>query len=409
TTKDSKGKPQPLEDICDTLAGRYPKDFKFVGWHPHCRCIATPILKTEEEMEADTERILNGEEPLSPETSRNYIGELPEKFTKWLDKNSERIENAKSLPYFLKDNEGLINGATAGTTINATPTAPATPTAVAGGTGNSGNNGNNSGRTPKTLQEQVDYICLNPTKGKPLTFDELQDEYFVEGPWNLSDKKLELCYKQGIAGKFDFAGVKEDITKLAKLYGIDITDCRIDIESSNRFNVVYSGKGFLLERSFYTDAKDDYKLKVTHKYLTLATEYQGKGISKGVIRSLYGRYVDMGVEEINVCANIDVGGYTWARYGFSASRTEIAELISSTNRLSDSARQNTLDFIKNYYDSHNLGNDDPFPMNKLVDYWGRDEAKRILAGTNWHGKIDLTDDEQRKIFEEYMGYKKKDK
>lgn len=26
----------------------------------------------------------------------------------------------------------------------------------------------------------------------------------------------------------------------------------------------------------------------------------------------------MGVVEIRVCANIDVGGYTWARYGFCA-------------------------------------------------------------------------------------------
>ncbi len=30
--------PQP--DICDELAGVYPKQFKFTGWHPWCRCIA---------------------------------------------------------------------------------------------------------------------------------------------------------------------------------------------------------------------------------------------------------------------------------------------------------------------------------------------------------------------------------
>ena len=37
-----------FHDICDELQGRYPKDFKFTGWHPHCRCYATTIFKTDE-------------------------------------------------------------------------------------------------------------------------------------------------------------------------------------------------------------------------------------------------------------------------------------------------------------------------------------------------------------------------
>ena len=35
-------------DICDQLAGKYPKDFEWKGWHPVCRCYKIPILKTEE-------------------------------------------------------------------------------------------------------------------------------------------------------------------------------------------------------------------------------------------------------------------------------------------------------------------------------------------------------------------------
>ena len=45
-------------DICDELKGDYPKDFKFTGWHPHCRCYATPLLKTPEELAADNQRIM---------------------------------------------------------------------------------------------------------------------------------------------------------------------------------------------------------------------------------------------------------------------------------------------------------------------------------------------------------------
>jgi len=93
-----------LFDICDELQGRYPKEFKFVGWHPNCRCIATTITKTKEEVKADLERIRNGEQPSEPMTSENYVKDMPEGFTKWMEDNAERLESAKSMPYFIQDN-----------------------------------------------------------------------------------------------------------------------------------------------------------------------------------------------------------------------------------------------------------------------------------------------------------------
>lgn len=35
--------------ICDSKVGRYPKDFKFTGWHPFCICVAVPVMMDEEE------------------------------------------------------------------------------------------------------------------------------------------------------------------------------------------------------------------------------------------------------------------------------------------------------------------------------------------------------------------------
>ena len=54
-------KNHPVNDICDELAGKYPKTFVFKGWHPNCRCYIVPILCTEEELEQLTEMILRGE------------------------------------------------------------------------------------------------------------------------------------------------------------------------------------------------------------------------------------------------------------------------------------------------------------------------------------------------------------
>lgn len=93
---------QPFEDICDFLKGRYPKDFKFVGWHPHCRCHVVTILKSDEEISEDNRRILAGKEPT--EDSVNTVRDVPKSFKGWLEDNRERAKRSYSMPYFLKDN-----------------------------------------------------------------------------------------------------------------------------------------------------------------------------------------------------------------------------------------------------------------------------------------------------------------
>lgn len=103
-----KGVKGEFHDICDELQGRYPKDFKFTGWHPNCRCYTTTILKTPEEFKADEERIMRGEEPT--EESRNQVTDVPNNFKRWLEENEERIANARRLPYFLRDNGVRTNG-----------------------------------------------------------------------------------------------------------------------------------------------------------------------------------------------------------------------------------------------------------------------------------------------------------
>ena len=93
---------KPFHDICDELQGRYPKDFVFRGWHPLCRCFATSILKTQEEIAEDTQKMLKGE-PINGE-SVNAVRDVPQAFKDWLTDNDERIGRASSVPYFMSDN-----------------------------------------------------------------------------------------------------------------------------------------------------------------------------------------------------------------------------------------------------------------------------------------------------------------
>ncbi len=85
-----------VEDICDTLAGKYPKSFKFTGWHPQCMCYCIPILKTEDEFWADDDV-----------KSVNEVTDVPQGFKDWIRDNKDRInttEKRGKLPYFIRDN-----------------------------------------------------------------------------------------------------------------------------------------------------------------------------------------------------------------------------------------------------------------------------------------------------------------
>lgn len=93
----------PVDDICDSLKGKYPKNFKFSGWHPHCRCYAVPIRLKDNEFDDYLDSILEGKE-YDPTTSENYVSSVPEGFKNWVAANEARLANMKNPPYFIRDN-----------------------------------------------------------------------------------------------------------------------------------------------------------------------------------------------------------------------------------------------------------------------------------------------------------------
>ena len=115
TVLDSKGRPQPLVDICDELKGDYPKTFRFVGWHPQCRCQVTPILADYDEYNKDRgnrlKAIVRGQAYKSM-PSRRQVTAMPENFTQYIDSIRERAKGWKSQPYYIRDNfkGGTIDG-----------------------------------------------------------------------------------------------------------------------------------------------------------------------------------------------------------------------------------------------------------------------------------------------------------
>lgn len=94
---------KPFHDICDEMVGRYPKDFKFTGWHPQCRCFAIPILADWEE-QLKVMDMRDAGQDVSNYHYKGEVTEMPKGYNDWMKDNAERIANAKSLPYFIKDN-----------------------------------------------------------------------------------------------------------------------------------------------------------------------------------------------------------------------------------------------------------------------------------------------------------------
>lgn len=85
----------PKDDMCDILAGKYPKGFQWSGWHINCMCYAVPIIMSEEEYWSDMPKEL--------------FTDVPDDFNKWIGKNVDKIKANKNLPYFITDNTNFID------------------------------------------------------------------------------------------------------------------------------------------------------------------------------------------------------------------------------------------------------------------------------------------------------------
>jgi hypothetical protein len=91
-------------DICDHMAGVYPKDFFFRGWHPFCICYQVAVQMSDKDYNEREIAILEGR-PFKVK----MISKPPPSFFKFVTKNAKRIRNWKHTPYWAKDNPKFVN------------------------------------------------------------------------------------------------------------------------------------------------------------------------------------------------------------------------------------------------------------------------------------------------------------
>lgn len=91
----------PKFDICDHLKGKYPKDFKFIGWHPNCLCFSVPVLPSPAEYEKFEDAVLNGD----TYQMKGQITDLPKEMTTYVKTNRASIKKMPKIPYWIRDNK----------------------------------------------------------------------------------------------------------------------------------------------------------------------------------------------------------------------------------------------------------------------------------------------------------------
>ena len=95
-----------IDDICNDLEGRYPKDYVWISWHPQCICTSDPITIQGDEKKEFYKRLMAGED-MSNYVSPFVVLTMPEKYNQYIKDNSESIVKAGmrgKLAWHLQDN-----------------------------------------------------------------------------------------------------------------------------------------------------------------------------------------------------------------------------------------------------------------------------------------------------------------
>lgn len=229
------------------------------------------------------------------------------------------------------------------------------------------------------------------------------------------NKKLPNFDPVDLINRLDQISEKYSVTWKNREFDFDINTMGeqsfLHFVNSGRFE----GRPISLNRRFYL--KDGKPFGVYHQLFEIPLKLQGKHFAKEMFAELLDAYKKMGLKEITVTANINVGGYAWANYGFEAKyKDEVLQIYSKLERRVENANgeykfidnkgKTTLiktkevnriaEIITAHYEK---SPDAPFPMNLLSR---RKSGKALLLDSWWSGTLDLKKKRKLRIFEDYL-------
>lgn len=174
---------------------------------------------------------------------------------------------------------------------------------------------------------------------------------------------------------------------------------------------------------------DFNKNTVIHDSLELDKSDTGSGITKKMFKACIPEYEKMGMKEVQLDANLDVGGYAWAKYGFEAmyplkSNKVFEYNFNSVVRRSETAfplDSNSIqaiqyeasavrEMMETYHEDPKLVQliadmQTPATDRALSQVYGvkTTSSKAILLGSYWEGTLKLDDPVARARLNKYIG------
>ncbi|QIK58819.1 hypothetical protein G7050_02750 [Dysgonomonas sp. HDW5A] len=201
---------------------------------------------------------------------------------------------------------------------------------------------------------------------------------------------VESEYDKVIKG-FNMEEFNNDLMQISDKYGLGIRSKHLNAYKDEIEFWCTGDNDFSLKRFFQKDV-------VFHDTLKLPEDLQGKGVSKELLQAMYKQYQNAGIKEIRIQANMDVGGYAWAKYGFSAKASEYNDITHWAHVMHNNQRITKTDFndFNKWIEQYKGAN---IPMHELAS---KPYGKKILLSSDWSGTIDLTDAKQKEVFEKYL-------
>jgi GNAT superfamily N-acetyltransferase len=152
---------------------------------------------------------------------------------------------------------------------------------------------------------------------------------------------------------------------------------------------------------------------VNHAYFKVADALQGSGIGKDILRGQMDMYRKMGtVREVTLDANLDVGGYAWAKYGFTP-QTEQGhrDLMRNTENLAytmlnhgeiDHETYKKVAALTSSRDLKTVWHISDLRQPVVTSGERMTLGKALLVGQSWYGEIRLDDKVANDRFDAYV-------
>ena len=233
-----------------------------------------------------------------------------------------------------------------------------------------------------------------------------------DAEFNVAAKDFGEDWDEAITNTYSFESgdLKTSITELSVYDGYDEAELSLD-------GHVYDKEGNKVGN--FTRTLTPYS--VHHDLFELSTSVQGTGFGSEFYQHVEEEYLNMGIESIDLQANLSVGGYAWARMGFDFQDDYVREGIVENFRSEyverygprgeDYDDEDDYDFDLEYAadDSGITYDSAAWDIASFVGPDGHKLGKEIMLGSNWNAVKQLGYGDGYEVGEAYYAAKKKSK